>query len=85
MSRQITRERQSHTTLHPCGLDARGTHDCTCEGEMPRYFFSIQAADEEVRAEYSAELTDDAAALAYACEIVRKRLRSVRMSSAARL
>jgi hypothetical protein len=46
-------------------------------GEMPRYFFSIQAADEEVRAEYSAELTDDAAALAYACEIVRKRMRSV--------
>jgi hypothetical protein len=39
---------------------------------MPRYFFSIQAPDEEARAEYAAELKDDAAALAYACEIVRE-------------
>ena len=38
---------------------------------MPRYFFSIQAADKEIRAEYAAELKDDAAALAYACEIIR--------------
>jgi hypothetical protein len=44
---------------------------------MPRYFFSIHAADEEVRSEYPAELKDDAAALAYACEIVRKRMQSL--------
>ena len=44
---------------------------------MPRYFFSIQAADEEIRAEYAAELKDDAAALAYACEIIRDRMRSL--------
>ena len=37
---------------------------------MPRYFFSIQAPDEEARVEYAAELKDDAAAIAYACEIV---------------
>ena len=43
---------------------------------MPRYFFSIQAPDEEARAEYAAELKDDAAALAYACEIIRERMRS---------
>ena len=44
---------------------------------MPRYFFSIQAPDEEARAEYAAELKDDAAALAYACEIVREQCKSL--------
>ena len=44
---------------------------------MLRYFFSIQAPDEEARAEYAAELKDDAAALAYACEIVREQCKSL--------
>ena len=44
---------------------------------MPRYFFSIQAPDEEARAEYAAELKDDAAALAYACEIVREQCKNL--------
>jgi hypothetical protein len=43
---------------------------------MARYFFSIQAGDDEAGAEYAAELKDDVAALAYACEIVRTRMRS---------
>jgi len=43
---------------------------------MPKYFFSIQAADEEIRAEYAADLKEDAAAPAYACEIIRDRMRS---------
>jgi hypothetical protein len=39
---------------------------------MPRYFFTIRAGDEGTPAERAAELNDDAAALAYACEIVRE-------------
>ena len=38
---------------------------------MPRYYFTIRAGDEGTPAERAAELNDDAAALAYACEIVR--------------
>jgi hypothetical protein len=44
---------------------------------MLRYFFSIQAPDEEARAEYAAELKDDVAPLAYACEIVREQCKSL--------
>ena len=39
---------------------------------MPRYFFSIQTEDDNTPAEGSADLSDDAAALAHACEIVRE-------------
>ena len=39
---------------------------------MPQYFFSIRAGDDGPPAERAAELCDDAAALAYACEIVRE-------------
>ena len=38
---------------------------------MPRYIFAIRAGDVDAP-ERSAELNDDAAALAYACEIVRE-------------
>jgi len=38
---------------------------------MPRYTFAIRAGDGEA-AQRAAELTDDAAALAYACEIGRE-------------
>ena len=38
---------------------------------MPRYIFAIRAGDGDAP-ERSAELNDDAAALAYACEIVRE-------------
>jgi hypothetical protein len=44
---------------------------------MPQYFFSIRAGDDGPPAERAAELCDDAAALAYACEIVRELLQSV--------
>jgi hypothetical protein len=39
---------------------------------MPQYFFTIRAGDDDTPAERAAELNDDAAALAYACEIVRE-------------
>ena len=38
---------------------------------MPQYFFSIRAGNEDALAERAAELNDDSAALAYACEIVQ--------------
>ena len=38
---------------------------------MPRYIFAIRAGNGDAP-ERAAELTDDAAALAYACEIVRE-------------
>jgi hypothetical protein len=38
---------------------------------MPRYIFAIRAGDGDAP-ERAAELHDDAAALAYACEIVRE-------------
>jgi hypothetical protein len=44
---------------------------------MPQYFFSIRAGDKDAPAERAAELNDDAAALAYACEIVRELLQNV--------
>jgi hypothetical protein len=48
---------------------------------MPRYTFAIRAGEGEA-AERAAELTDDAAALAYACEIVRELVQN--LSHAAR-
>ena len=46
---------------------------------MPQYFFTIRAGDEDegTQAERAAELKDDAAALAYACEIVRELMHSL--------
>jgi uncharacterized protein DUF6894 len=38
---------------------------------MPRYFFAIRANNSDT-AEHAAELKDDAAAFAYACQIVRE-------------
>jgi Domain of unknown function (DUF6894) len=38
---------------------------------MPQYFFTIRTGDADA-AERAAQLKDDAAALAYACEIVRE-------------
>ena len=43
---------------------------------MPQYFFAIRASDGEAP-ERTAELKDDAAALAYACEIVRELVQSL--------
>src|SRR5262249_32614758 len=40
-------------------------------GQMPRYIFAIRAGDDDAP-ERAAELKDDAAALVYACEIVRE-------------
>jgi hypothetical protein len=38
---------------------------------MPRYFFMVRTGDREA-SERAAELNDDAAALAYACDIARE-------------
>jgi hypothetical protein len=43
---------------------------------MPQYFFAIRSGNSDT-AERAAELRDDAAALAYACEIVRELTQSV--------
>ena len=43
---------------------------------MPQYFFAVRAGDGEAP-ERAAELENDAAALAYACEIVRELLQSL--------
>jgi hypothetical protein len=43
---------------------------------MPQYFFAVRANDSDT-AERTAELRDDAAAFAYACQIVRKLAQSV--------
>ena len=44
---------------------------------MPQYFFSIRAGNEDALAERAAELKDDSAALAYACEIVRELMQNL--------
>ncbi len=44
---------------------------------MPQYFFSIRAGDKDAPAERAAVLNDDAAALTYACEIVRELMQSL--------
>jgi hypothetical protein len=39
---------------------------------MPRYFFTVAAGENGTWANRAAELHDDAAALAYACELARE-------------
>lgn len=43
---------------------------------MPKYFFTIRAGHEGTQAEQTAELNDDAAALAYASELARDLMQS---------
>jgi hypothetical protein len=43
---------------------------------MPQYIFAIRAGDGDVP-ERAAELNDDTAALAYACEIVRELMQNL--------
>jgi hypothetical protein len=47
---------------------------------MPQYFFAVRAGDGDTP-ERAAELKDDAAALAYACEIVRELTKTAGSSS----
>jgi hypothetical protein len=42
-----------------------------------QYFFTIQASEEDAPDERAAVLKDDAAALAYACQLARELLQSV--------
>ena len=44
--------------------------------QMPQYFFAVRAGNRDAP-ERAAELSDDAAALAYACEIVREVMQSL--------
>jgi hypothetical protein len=43
---------------------------------MPQYHFTVQAGEGDA-AERAVELSDDAAALAYACEIIRELMQSL--------
>jgi Domain of unknown function (DUF6894) len=43
---------------------------------MPQYFFTVRSSESDTT-ERTAELSDDAAALAYACEIVRELMQSL--------
>jgi hypothetical protein len=43
---------------------------------MPQYFFTIRTGHEGTRAKRAAELSDDAAALAYASQLVRELMES---------
>ena len=43
---------------------------------MPQYFFTVRASEGDP-AERTAELNDNAAALAYACEIIRELMQSL--------
>ena len=43
---------------------------------MPRYYFTVRLGAEDIAPERTAELNDDAAALAYACEIVQELMQS---------
>ena len=52
-------------------VDHKSHRVSVLEGQMPRYIFAIRAGDGDAP-ERAAELNDDAAALAYACEIVRE-------------
>jgi hypothetical protein len=45
-------------------------------GQMPHYFFTVRATEGDAT-ERAAELSDDAAALAFACEIVRELAQSL--------
>ena len=44
---------------------------------MPQYVFAIRARNDEASDERAAVLNDDAAALAYACQLARELARSV--------
>jgi hypothetical protein len=44
---------------------------------MPQYVFTIRAPNEDARAERAAVLKDDAAALAYACQLAQELAQSV--------
>ena len=44
---------------------------------MPQYVFTIRAPNEDARAERAAVLKDDAAALAYACQLAQELVQSV--------
>jgi len=52
-------------------VDHKSHRVSVLEGQMPRYIFAIRAGDGDAP-ERAAELNDDAAALTYACEIVRE-------------
>jgi hypothetical protein len=43
---------------------------------MPQYFFTIRTGHDSARTEQAAELTDDAAALAYASDLARELMQS---------
>jgi hypothetical protein len=43
---------------------------------MPQYFFTIRTGHESTQAKRAAELSDDAAALAYASELARELVQS---------
>jgi hypothetical protein len=43
---------------------------------MPQYFFTVRSSESDAT-ERTAELSDDAAALAYACEMVRELMQSL--------
>jgi uncharacterized protein DUF6894 len=49
----------------------REAHKGSLRGQMPQYFFAVRAGNSDT-AERAAELRDDAAAFAYACQIVRE-------------
>ena len=44
---------------------------------MPQYFLGIRVGDEAGPTEHAAELSDDAAAFAHACRIVRELVQSL--------
>ena len=44
---------------------------------MPQYFFTIRVGDESTPTERAVELSDDAAAFAHACKIVRELMQSL--------
>ena len=46
---------------------------------MPQYFFTVRASEGDAT-ERAAELNDEAAALAYACEIVRELMQSLALA-----
>jgi hypothetical protein len=44
---------------------------------MPQYFFTIRVGDESTPTERAVELSDDAAAFAHACKMVRELMQSL--------
>ena len=49
---------------------------CTLGDQMPQYFFTVRVSEGDAT-ERAAELNDDAAAFAYACEIVRELMQNL--------